>query len=65
MVKQLKNRYNDMYLDRKFVIGVDKTKMKLFDAEDSAQVDIDDSGQIISKTTQDDAKNKFRKLKVN
>jgi replicative DNA helicase len=37
MVIQLKNRYSDLNRYKKFVIGVDKTKMKLFDVEDSAQ----------------------------
>ena len=45
MVKQLKNRYNDPSMNKKFVIGVDRSKMKLFDAEDSAQA-IVDSGQV-------------------
>ena len=37
MVKQLKNRYNDPTAYRKFMIGVDRAKMKLYDVEDSAQ----------------------------
>ena len=45
MVKQLKNRYNDPGANKKFVIGVDRAKMKLYDVEDSAQTIID-SGQI-------------------
>ena len=45
MVKQLKNRYNDPSANKKFVIGVDRAKMKLYDVEDSAQ-SIVDSGQI-------------------
>jgi replicative DNA helicase len=45
MVKQLKNRYNDPSSNKKFVIGVDRAKMKLYDVEDSAQTIID-SGQI-------------------
>ena len=40
MVKQLKNRYNDVAIFRRFVIGVDKAKMKWYDAEQSAQEDI-------------------------
>jgi len=40
MVKQLKNRYSSPSDDRKFVIGVDKTRMKLYDVEQSAQDDI-------------------------
>ena len=44
MVKQLKNRYSDPANNRKFFIGVDRVKMRLFDLEDSAQEDIiDDS----------------------
>jgi hypothetical protein len=42
MVKQLKNRYNDMNYYKKFVIGVDRSKMKLYDVEESAQNDIID-----------------------
>ena len=37
MVKQLKNRYNDPTAYRRFVVGIDRSKMKLFDAEESAQ----------------------------
>jgi len=45
MVKQLKNRYGDPTLNKKFVIGVDKSKMKLYDVEANAQK-IVDSGQV-------------------
>jgi replicative DNA helicase len=45
MVKQLKNRYNDLSTNRKFLIGVDRSKMRLHDIEQSAQSDILDSGQ--------------------
>ena len=37
MVKQLKNRYNDVVKNKRFVIGVDRSKMKLYDVEDKAQ----------------------------
>ena len=37
MVKQLKNRYNDPTMNRKFVIGVDRARMKLYDIEQAAQ----------------------------
>ena len=40
MVKQLKNRYNDPTKFKRFVIGVDRARMKLYDAEESAQSDI-------------------------
>jgi replicative DNA helicase len=46
MVKQLKNRYNDPTTNRKFVIGVDRAKMKLYDVEDHAQTNISQSGQV-------------------
>jgi len=45
MVKQLKNRYNDPTLNKRFVIGVDRSKMRLYDCDQSAQHDIVDSGQ--------------------
>jgi archaellum biogenesis ATPase FlaH len=45
MIKQLKNRYNDPTTNKRFVIGIDRAKMKLFDVEQSAQDDLIDSGQ--------------------
>lgn len=45
MVKQLKNRYNDLNYFKRFVIGVDRSKMKLYNVEVSAQQNISDSGQ--------------------
>jgi len=47
MVKQLKNRYNDPTILRRFVVGVDRSKMRLYDLEDSAQDAIIDN--IINK----------------
>ena len=44
MVKQLKNRYNDPAMNKRFVIGVDRSRMKLYDCEQSAQDDIIDTG---------------------
>ena len=46
LVKQLKNRYNDPSANKRFVIGVDRSKMKLYDVEQSAQ-NIIDSGQSV------------------
>ena len=40
MVKQLKNRYNDLASNKRFVIGVDRNKMRLFDVDASAQKNI-------------------------
>ena len=45
MVKQLKNRYNDPTMNKRFVIGIDRAKMRLYDCEQSAQYDILDNGQ--------------------
>jgi len=45
MVKQLKNRYNDPTVFKRFVVGIDRSKMRLYDVEQSAQKDILDSGQ--------------------
>ncbi len=40
MVKQLKNRYNDPTIHKRFVVGIDRAKMRLYDCEQSAQDDI-------------------------
>jgi hypothetical protein len=45
LVKQLKNRYNDPTIFKRFVVGIDRAKMRLYDVEQSAQKDILDSGQ--------------------
>jgi replicative DNA helicase len=45
MVKQLKNRYNDPTIYKRFIVGIDRAKMRLYDCEQSAQKDILDSGQ--------------------
>jgi hypothetical protein len=61
MVKQLKNRYNDPSLNKRFVVGIDRSKMKLYDVEENAQTEIVDSGQqFVNNVT----KNKFKQLKV-
>ena len=45
IVKQLKNRYNDPSFYKRFVIGIERAKMKLYDVESSAQVGLSDAGQ--------------------
>ena len=50
MVKQLKNRYSDPAVHRRFVIGVDREKMRLYDVEQSAQSDIMEDKPIMDKT---------------
>ena len=49
MVKQLKNRYNDPTQHKRFVIGVDRSKMRLFDVEDNQQTLVDDT-PVFDKT---------------
>jgi replicative DNA helicase len=58
MVKQLKNRYNDPTINRKFILGVDRSKMRFYDVEQSAQTDLVESGQEDSLSTD----NKFKQL---
>ena len=45
MVKQLKNRYNDPTVFKRFIVGIDRAKMRLYDCEQTAQDNIMDSGQ--------------------
>ena len=49
MVKQLKNRYNDPTINKRFCVGIDRAKMRLYDVEESAQEDLQDSGQESEK----------------
>ena len=44
-VKQLKNRYNDPTINKRFVVGIDRAKMRLHDLEESEQTDLVDSNQ--------------------
>ena len=46
MVKQLKNRYNDPTMYKRFVVGIDRAKMRLYDCDQGAQEDIIDAGDI-------------------
>ena len=45
LVKQLKNRYNDPTINKRFIVGIDRAKMRLYDVEQKAQSDLLDSGQ--------------------
>jgi len=58
LIKQLKNRYNDPTVNRKFIVGVDRSKMRLYDVEQKAQEDLVDTGQEDQPSTS----NKFKKL---
>jgi replicative DNA helicase len=48
VVKQLKNRYNDPTVNKRFVLGVDRSKMRLYDVETKEQEDLVDSGQDVA-----------------
>ena len=50
MVKQLKNRYNDPTYHKRFVLGVDRAKMRLYDCEQSAQDELVDIGPVMDQT---------------
>ena len=66
MVKQLKNRYNDPTINKRFVIGIDRAKMRLYDVDQNAQSDIVDSGQGVEYNSEEETKkikNKFATLK--
>ena len=45
LVKQLKNRYNDPTIRKRFVVGIDRAKMRLYDCEQNAQEDVVDKGE--------------------
>jgi len=62
-VKQLKNRYNDPTYKKRFVIGVDRSKMKLYDVDDSEQTLMDD-GPVFDKTPQGEDLQKFKDFKL-
>lgn len=51
MVKQLKNRYSDLISNRRFIIGIDRAKMRLYDVDQTAQEDIVDDGPLFDKTS--------------
>jgi hypothetical protein len=60
MVKQLKNRYNDPTIHKRFVIGVDRSKMRLFDVEEDSQNLVDDT-PVFDKT---DTGKRFKDFKL-
>ncbi len=64
MVKQLKNRYNDPTVNKRFVVGIDRSKMRLYDVEQSAQQNLSDSGQEEIEKVNENLSKKFASLKV-
>lgn len=63
MVKQLKNRYSDPTSHKRFVLGVDRAKMKLYDVEQDAQVGIADAGQAQKAPQQFQRPSEFQQKK--
>ena len=68
MVKQLKNRYNDPTIHRRFVIGIDRAKMRLYNTEQSAQTLMDDapvfSSSKAGQSIDSEKRNRFKELTV-
>lgn len=58
LVKQLKNRYNDTVSNKKFVVGIDRSKMKLFDVDDS-------QNQLITEVAEEEVADSFDSLNKN
>ena len=65
MVKQLKNRYNDPTINKRFVLGIDRAKMRLYDVEQGAQQDIVEDIEVVqhNKKEQSQSKSKFDDFK--
>lgn len=64
MVKQLKNRYADPTMHKRFTLGVDRAKMRLYDSEQSAQTDIVDAGNTYKEMKPVSPKNKFEGFQI-
>ncbi len=63
LVKQLKNRYNDGNVYKRFVIGIDRAKMRLYDCEQTAQDDLLDNKKDEEYTYDDKPKKTFEGFK--
>ena len=63
MVKQLKNRYNDPTMHKRFVVGIDRAKMRLFDVEENQQTLTDDT-PVFDKTEMHERTSKFQDFKL-
>ena len=66
VVKQLKNRYNDPTVNKRFVLGIDRAKMRLYDCQQKEQEDLVDSGQeevVFDKTDFGSKYDKFSAIK--
>ena len=66
VVKQLKNRYNDPTVNKRFVLGIDRAKMRLYDCAQKEQKDLVDNGQeevVFDKTDFGSKYDKFSAIK--
>ena len=63
MVKQLKNRYNDPTVNKRFIVGIDRAKMRLYDCEQNAQQDVIDNGQEEEYNPEEKPKKSFNDFK--
>ena len=63
LVKQLKNRYNDPTIHKRFIVGIDRAKMRLYDCEQNAQEDILDNGKEEEYTSEEKPKKSFSDFK--
>jgi len=61
MVKQLKNRYSDPTMHKRFVVGIDRAKMRLYDVEQSGQDGLADAGH---KAISSSPKKNFEGFKI-
>jgi hypothetical protein len=64
VVKQLKNRYNDPTVFKRFVIGIDRSRMKLYDCEQTAQEELVDSAVDDDTPVFDRGREKFSDFKI-
>lgn len=63
MVKQLKNRYNDPTHHKRFVVGVDRSRMRLFDVDETQQTLMDDT-PVFEKSDSHEQMSKFKDFKL-
>ena len=64
LVKQLKNRYNDPTANKRFIIGVDRAKMRLYDVSQKAQTDLVDTGQDNEEEPSPTMEDRFSDFKI-
>ena len=64
LVKQLKNRYNDPTANKRFIIGVDRAKMRLYDVSQKAQTDLVDTGQDDEEESSSTMEERFKDFKI-